>query len=244
MARIVRRVTRGIVSSALCLLPAVVFASEPPDSAVNPSTGAVETADSPLDGSAFKVRHTINPGQGQKAIVFDVAIDPLGDPEPRLAIGRNGDTWVTWWSRTSPSRVMIRKRTHQTGTWSEPRIVSGIDESGAHPRIASDGSRPWVAYLAASVEGTAIEVLQIIDDGPDPFGPAGVAVTGYSGDVDLQLTAEGGQLWVTWIDSESEVGWCRYDRESGRWGSPQHETYTTDGVAAACSRIRAAVLEE
>ncbi len=244
MARIARIVTRGIASSALCLLPAFLLASEPPDSALNPSTGAVETADSPLDGPAFKVRHTINPGQGQRPIVFDVAIESAGDPEPRLAIGRNGDTWVTWWSRTSPSRVMIRKRTHQTGAWSEPRIVSGTDENGAHPRIAHDGSSPWVAYLAATAEGTTIEALQIIDDGPDPFGPAGVAVTGYSGDVDLQLTAEAGQLWVTWIDSESEIGWSRYDAESGTWSSPHREPYATDGVATARSRIRWTVLDD
>lgn len=244
MAHVVHAVARGIASCVVCLLPTLVLASEPPDSAVNPRDGAIETTDSSWSGSRFSVRHTINPNQGHGPVVFDVAIDQADDPEPRLAISANGDTWVTWWRRAPANQVFIRKRTHSTGGWTEPRLVSMTGESGSRPRIVHDGASPWVAYTAPAAGGTLVEAVQIIDDGPDPFGPLAVASSSFTGDLDVEIDAEAGRLWVSWVDSSTHVGWCVYDYGSNTWNAPSYESYAGDTVAAARSRIRTAILGE
>ena len=244
MARIAQGVVRGTVSCVLCLLPGLALATDPPDSAVNPRDGAIETADSSWAGSNFSVRHTINSGRGRAPIVFEVSTEQAEDPEPRLAVNANGDTWVTWWQHTPTSQVFIRKRAYSTGAWSNSRLVSESGEIGTHARIAHDGTTPWVAYLAPVPGGTVVETVQIIDDGPDPFGPLGIATTSYTGDLDLQINAEAGHLWVTWVDGAANVGWCAYDYGTSTWGPPSYEPYVGDAIVATRSRIRTAVLAE
>jgi hypothetical protein len=242
MAHFVRTVLRASVGCLLCLLPGLALASDPPDSAMNPRNGSIETADSHWAGNGFIVRHAINPGRGQSPIVFDVSTDQGGDPDPRLAIGSNGDTWVTWRRSTPTSQVLIRKRIYSTGTWSEERLASASGEIAVRPRIVHDGANPWVAYLVPATGGTAVETVRIIDDGPDPFGPTVVSTTSYTGDLDVQINAESGHLWVTWVDSASTVGWCTNDYGTSTWSSPSYESYTGESVAAARVRITTTVL--
>jgi hypothetical protein len=244
MVHFERGILRIIVSCFVFLPASLVLASGPPDSALNPRNGAIETTDSSWAASNFNVRHVIHPGQGQSPIVFDVSTHQADDPDPRLTISPSGDTWVTWRRNVATSQVLIRKRTFSTGTWSEEQVVSASGESGTRPRIVHDGTNPWVVYLAPATGGTAVETARIIDDGPDPFGRVVVATTSYTGDLDVQIDAEAGHLWVSWIDSDSDVGWCQYDYGTSTWSSPSYESYVDDSVSEARSRISAMVLAE
>jgi len=242
MARRVRSVLRLGAGCLLCLLPGLALASDPPDSAVNPRSGIIETADSHWAGAKFLVRHAIHAGRGQSPVVFEVSGIQDDDPEPRLAIGPTGDTWVLWRRSVPSNQVLVRKRTYSTSAWSAERVVSASGQDAVRPRIVCDGTSPWVAYLATTTSGTAIATVRIIDDGPDPFGPLLVATTSYAGDLDMQLNAEAGHLWVTWVDGAATVGWSAYDYGTGTWTLPAYESYTGDSDAAARNRIAATVL--
>ena len=58
------------------------------------------------------------------------------------------------------------------------------------------------------------------------------------------VRAEGGHVWVTWIDSATHVAWSTYDAARDAWSLPRYEPY--DGVAADLARaaVRTAVLAD
>jgi hypothetical protein len=244
MSRRMEVVLRFSAVVFLCLLPGRVSASDPPDSAVNPRNRTIETIDSHWADSKYVVRHAIRPGLGQSAVASAVSGALDGDPEPRLAIGSNGDTWVTWRESVPSGRVLIRRREFATGAWSTQAQVSASGEAAMHPRIAYDGTTPWVAYLTPTALGTAIQTVRIVTDSPDPFGALLVALSSYTGDLDVQIQSESGHLWVTWIDSSTMVGWSEYDYETDTWTSPNYESYENDSVDATRGRIAAIVLGE
>ena len=109
--------------------------------------------------------------------------------------------------------------------------------------MAFDGSHAWIAYEVDGASGGTILKAKYIDDDPAPFFAASVvATTAYTGTVQARIQAESAHVWLTWVDSETEVGWRRYDSGTATWAAPAFESYTSDSVEAALGRIRSSVL--
>lgn len=219
-------------------------ASDPPDSAINPVSGNIETTDSVWNADSYQVRHVIHLGDRNGRDVFNVSTDRLDDNGPRLAISDEGDTWVVWWRESELDEVLIRKREYSSGEWLDEQFVSSRSEGGRNPEIVWDGSHPWIVHEGDAAAGTSIIVSDIHDD-PNPVGSAVVlSTTGYGGDLDSLIHCDGDHLWVSWIDGAAYVGWSEYDRQTEMWESPSFEEYANGGVEAARERIRDSVVGE
>jgi len=241
--RIRRTGRRSVVAllAAACFLTAA--GSDPPDSELNPVTGIIETTDVSSDSGNSDVRFVADPGGGCARFVFLVTSSPFEDLGPRLTITEEGDTWVVWWRDDVYDTVLARKHTLATDSWSEEIIVGEKLESGSRPELVHDGSTAWVVYEIDDTAGGTSIAVGAIHDGPDPVGARRILATAfYEGDIDPAIVFAEGQLWVSWVDSDSEVGWSAYDPASGVWQAAAYEPYAADSVEQARQRIRAAVL--
>jgi hypothetical protein len=216
------------------------FAVDPPDVRINTATGLIETVDATWSGTNYEVRHTLENGEGQLVSSFLLSANSTNDLDPRIAVSSSGNAYVVWWRDTSPNVVVFRARAGGTGRWGGERTAGLATESNSRPRVANDGFHSWVVYQIQSSKERCVGA-QIIDDDPEPVRTI-VASTAYQGDLDLQLSAEAGHLWVTWIDTGSRVGYSEYLREKGYWTLPAYESFATDSVSAARERIRQRIL--
>ena len=238
--RIIPRI--GVVALLLSILCLVVVAADPPDSEVNPVSGYIESVYSAWENTDFNISHVTDPGDEQPIEVVIVSGHPSDDLGARIEISSAGDTWVVWWRDAATDQVLIRKRTYSDDSWSSERLVSDSGESSRNPEIVHDGSDAWVAYEFDDAGGTSV-AANVINDEPDPIPDhTVVGTTSYSGDVDVLIQAESGNIWVSWVDSTSDVGWSEYDYSTASWGAPQYESYANDDVEAARARIRTTVL--
>src|SRR5262245_61078239 len=220
------------------LLPWSVVLADPPDAAVNPTTGNIEVVDVLATGGAVHIRHTLN--QGQQALqVTELSTGTVTDVAHKVVVSSAGEVWVTWWRDGSTRQIFVRKRSQ--GTWDAERLVSDAGQSSKKPQILHDGTNPWIGYEYVSGNGTGIAVSKVID-GPDPINPVTIATTSFAGNVDGHVHASSGHLWVTWVDSASQVGWSEYDHQAAAWGTPNGEPYDEDSVSEARARIESHVL--
>ncbi len=234
-------ITAALTTGAMAL---VVQVAEPPDSLGNPVSGAIETADTPWSGTSYEVRHVINPGGGRPQIIKTLTTDSRDDLGPRLAVNPvNGDSWVAWWRDGAIDQVIVRRRVNATGAWSPEVVHSAASVSSRHPSIAFDGGRGWIAFESgAPSEDTRLEV-SVIEDEPAPFGTGVVvATTSFTGTVDARVHAEYGRVWLSWVNSDTEIGWCWYDATRSTWSVPRFEPYDIDSVTEARGRVRSLVL--
>ena len=240
MTRLARVVAAVVVLRCACVL--LVTASDLPDSAVNPVTGYIEVSDTTWTGVDYNARHVVNPGSGQPLQLTVLTTNAADDLGTKLALNASGNTWVTWWRDLSTDVVVVRKRTYSSGTWSDEGQISQSGESSRKPVIVHDGTRPWVAFEVTASGGRNIAVV-MGSDSPIPWPTRDiVGYTTYSQDLDLTLSSVSGNLWVTWIDSSSQVGWTEYNAGNDTWSSPGYESYASDSVAAARGRIRTTVI--
>jgi hypothetical protein len=222
----------------VCALARVgAFATDPPSSATNPQSGQIETADPVWSGSNYDIRYVVHSGVQSSPDIETVSSDPLDDRRPRLAHASTGDAWVSWWRDDDTDRVLVRKRNYATGTWLSERTVSDTEENSRNPFVVHDGSQTWVVYEEQGIPDTDI-VVSVITDEPDPIEIQTVATTENSGAVDVMAHVDSGRLWITWVDSNTDVGWSEYDDASDTWSLPAYESYASDDVTAARARIR------
>jgi hypothetical protein len=156
----------------------------------------------------------------------------------------SGDSWVAWWRDLPVDQVIVRKRDQATGAWTSELVESVATEGSRHPSLAFDGSRAWIAYeVTDTLVGGTILKAQVIGDDPAPFLTAKiVATTSYPGIVHARIQADSGHLWLTWVDSDLEVGWSQFDAASQTWTAPAYESHVLDTVDDAGERIRSTVL--
>ena len=230
----------GLVASAWAVTPNL----DPPDSQENVVSGAIETADTPWSGTNYDIRHVTAAGAGHPQVITTLSNDSHNDFGAHLAISSvNGDSWVAWWRDLTTDQVLVRKRNQATGAWASERVQSVSSEGSRRPSLAFDGSHAWIAYEATGTGGATILKAKVIDDDPAPFLAATVvATTAYTGTVQARIQAESGRVWLNWVDSATEVGWCRYDSGTAAWAAPAFESYASDSVDAAEERIRSSVL--
>ncbi len=234
------RMTRvSLLVSILVAMAAVVLAvTDPPDCAVNPFTGSIESVDSIPNGANFNIRHAVDPGTGRTKSVVLITDGANRDLQPRIAIRSSGESWVVWWRDAATDAVYYRHRSPASGVWSAETRVSNAGESSRHPEIAHDGGATWIAFEFDSGMSTAIAVAGSTDS-PEPFPSRMLlAISGYKGDLDVRVRAESGLAWVTWVDEGNVVGWCRYDKASASWSLPAYEPYGIEGPDGARTRIQ------
>jgi hypothetical protein len=223
---------------------AVTINVDPPDSQENIVTGVIETADTPWSGTNYDIRHVSAPAAGHPQVITILTTDTRNDLGARLVIDSgDGDSWVAWWRDLALDQVLVRKRNQATGAWTAERVQSGSSESSRHPSVASYSGHAWIAYETIGTGGATILKAKAIEDDPAPFLAAiPVATTSYSGTIQSRIQSESGHLWLTWVDSGAQVGWCRYESVSATWTVPAFESYASDSVEDARERIRSSVL--
>ncbi len=231
-----RRKGTGAFLFAVLVASSGVLAEDPPDSQLNPVTGNVESVDISIAAGA-RVRHTTNLGGSSRIVEL---ISSPGAVAPRLAIDSEGDSWATWWKNAN-GEVYYAFKDLASGVWSAEAMLSEPGKVSRNPEIAHGSSVAWVAWETVSSSTTAIEVTGITDD-PEPIPVHTIRVTGFLGDPDVLVHAESGHVWVTWIDSTTDVGWSEYDAASEAWDLPQFESYLGTSTTTARSTIRNAVL--
>ena len=233
-------IRRQFVVAAIVLSAAVAFCVDAPDLQINAVSGLIEVVDASWSGSNYNVRYTQVLTNGDSKESTLLSSHSANDNDPRITSAPDGETVVVWWRDLKTDLVIYRRRTLPTGAWGSEITVGRATESGSRPRVVFSDGDYCIAYQIQNSRSRSIGV-QIIDDDPEPFR-AIVATTTYTGDLDIQVDAEMNHLWVTWIDSASNVGYSEFDAQSRLWALTTFEPFGADSVQAARARIRAHVL--
>jgi len=237
-----KRIVVALVAAGFGFGIAHAQSAEQPDAQVNPHSGQIEIADPVWAETNYDIRYVVNPGK--TATSFDVTTDPANDLRPRLAIASSGDAWVAWWRDGALPQVFVRRHDHATDTWSAEIDLGEAGIPALNPEVVHDGNRAWIAFEAREEPVTTIRV-RAFGEGPDPFGfNAQVASTTNEGELDMQLHARAGRLWVTWTDGDVEIGWSVYDEATQFWSLPEYVDYASEASKVALSQIESSVLGE
>ena len=200
-----------------------VAASDPPDSEINPQSGYVEIVDTVSESSNGNIRRAVDTGPGQPNEVEIITTDATDDLDPKVTITDNGDTWVVWWRDKATDEVLLVRHDYSVVAWSSEELVSTSNESSSAPAIVNDGTEVWIAYEYISGSDTGIAVAGGVNE-PSPWPSRTVIdMTTYSGTIDVQIHGESAQLWVSWVDSTTHVGWSEYDSTTEAWSSTSTE---------------------
>lgn len=218
-----------------------VPAAESPDAKVNLQSGLIELAEPVWTDGNYDIRYIVSPGERSEQ-VSDVATHSADDLRPRMAIAPDGDAYVVWWRDVATPQTLIRRHNHSDGSWSAESVLSGATLPGRDPHIVHDGSDVWVVFAEEASTERRIRI-GAIEDEPDPFGIfSEIASTDHDGDLELELHAVSGHLWVTWNDSDTYVAWTEYDYTSQTWGSVDYDSYASDSTKHARERIHDTVV--
>jgi hypothetical protein len=221
----------------LALIPGL--AQEAPDLELNPVTGFVESVDT-ASGSGHRVRHVIDEGPGHARTL--TLVSSGASLRPRITIDPDGNSWVIWWVDGATDGVAYAKHTNSTGAWTSEVAVSDPEDDRSSPEILAHGGAIWLAYEIQDGSTISVVVASVIDS-PDPIPQiTALGSTAYSGNLDLMLHSEDGHLWLSWVDSSTEVGWSEFDASTETWGFEDFESYSGTTVEAARDEIRALVL--
>jgi len=230
------------VCAAIGLATVAAFGVDPPDLEINTLTGLVETVDATWSGSNFNVRYSVINGAGSLTSTVILTANSADDLDPRIAINPGGNAYVVWWRDAATDKIVFRKRTLATGAWGAEQAVGLSNESSSRPRIAIASGSPWVAYQIQGPRTRNIGV-QIIDDSPEPFRTI-LGTTSFGGDLDVQINSVAGHLWVTWVDSAQRVGYAEYAFDKRVWLPTGYESFSSDSLAEARTRIEISVLSD
>jgi hypothetical protein len=231
-----------VVCAAIGLATVGAFGVDPPDLEMNGLTGLVETVDATWSGSNFNVRYSVMNASGSLTSSVFLTSNSADDLDPRIAINTGGNAYVVWWRDTATDKIFFRRRTLATGTWATEQPVGLSTESNSRPRIAIAAEVPWVAYQIQGARTRSIGA-QIIDDTPEPFRSI-LGTTSFGGDLDVQISSVAGHLWVTWIDTYQRVGYAEYAFDKRIWLAPGYESFSSDSIAEARSRIESSIVSD
>lgn len=235
---------RALLAATLAVAAAVgyVFATDPPDSEVNPQTGYIESVVSTWNEFEWDIRHVVDPGQGKPEFSTVLTSNGQDDLGPRIAIDPGGDTWVVWWRDGATPEVLYRKHDYSAETWSAESRISADGESSSHPVMVLDSSSVWVVFVVDQGSTTSVSVNGGGRDEVEPFPGRTILATTTHANVDAMVHVDSGHLWVTWVDSVDDVGWREYDYATEGWETADFESYVNDTVEGARGRIRDAIL--
>jgi len=237
-----KTIRRCSVFAGVLVASAATFSADPPDLKINVASGLIEVVDAAWSGNNYNVRFSQVTSAGVQVASTVLTSSPGNDLDPRIASAPSGETVVVWWRDSRYDIVLFRLRAATTGLWGPERTVGRTTESGNHPRVVYSSGMPWVAYQIQTSKTLRSVGASLIDDDPEPFRSI-IATTSYTGDLDIHIESEMNHLWVTWVDNASQVGYSEYDAQQGLWAVPTYESFASDSVTAARSRIRENVLD-
>ncbi|GEM_PF-2378792 len=214
-----------------------------PDSEKNQATGKVEVVDTALLDGRQQVRHSVDGGQGEpESSIWLSGLATDNDYEPRISIDDAGNGCVVWWRDATIAQVFYTHRLG-TGNFSPPALLSEPSESSEHPEVVIALGKIWVTYEIDFDQARGIAITGKIGESPEPFPSRTVIhTTGFTGTLDTRIHASLDALWITWVDSDIEVGWSEYEIETEEWSPPRFQNYEEDSVDSARALIREQVL--
>jgi hypothetical protein len=159
------------------------------------------------------------------AIVADSAADEL---DPYLAVDpSNGSVHVLYWVDDAEPRVMHTFAPADLSSWSTPQLVSAPGVAACRPSAAfSDGTLRVAYEMHSSGLGNAPRQIAVAELDGQEFSSEIVATTQHALNNWPRIHAEGGELWIDWIDAADGMAWT-HRVESGGWASILVEPYST-----------------
>jgi len=216
-----------------------VFGDRTPDMTVHLGFGvAPAVVYSAWDGLDFEIAYTEWNGSAWTSPVL-LTSNTVNDRDPKIELDAAGRPVLTWWRDGSPATVWSARRL-PSGAWETESRVSSPVENAHTPSIAllPDG-RMRFAY-ETSAAGKAIVITR--DDRVNPTDPPLymteiVAMTPFTGATQPVIEMRGSTPWVSWIHSDTQVGWS--ELHQGSWTAPDFEPYAgPDDLEAARFRIK------
>lgn len=147
--------------------------------------------------------------------------------DPAIAIDpSDGSVHVVYWEEGPERRVLHRSAGANLTAWGPASVVSQPGESAARPALVFHDGALRVAYevhtfgFGATPRNVVISRLEGAS-----FVPEVLAVTHFEGDVRPEVDSHAGRLWVSWVDSNGELGWARRVGAGG-WEPLRYEPYS------------------
>lgn len=244
LERTARAAHPAIFVLGFLLATARVPAIDAPHAAVNPVSGSIELTTAVLTSGQFQIRYEEYPEEGGYPVISLLSDSEFDDLDPRIGVNSKGGTSIVWWRARETPEVLYRSRDLATGTWSGELRISAKGEVARNPELAHAANTTWIAYESQTSTETQMKVVPITD-GPEPIPPTlVVGTTSCTGDAEVAVLAESGHVWISWIDSSSQLAWSQFDAQTNTWTSPQLESTAQVSIEQARAQIRATVLGE
>ncbi len=242
-------VMRQHVDPSLVLNPAGDDNGDGPAAwAIDPATGNPVVAWAWWDGHDHEI--VLSRWTGSEWSAWEqVTENDLDDVDPAITVAADGTVRLAWWRTENGHRTVWYRDLGAEGASAEE--VTPLPRAGSRPGVALHGGEVKVAFqreeagvrevrVATRSAGWAEELVA----STSYAGPAG------DGDIDVQVHARGGHLWVDWVDAAGQLAWSEWDAAAGAWGEVRHEAYSWDSEVEtepiarvrARARIRARVL--
>ena len=129
---------------------------------------------------------------------------------------------------------VVHRSAPAAGLWSMARVVSQPGSDPAWPAVVFHEERLLVAYL----EGESSPVVTLSEEQGEAWAHVVIGAPQFSVDGRVRLQSNGDRLWISWVDSVSELAWRRFEGTS--WSSVDTEPYSdvVDREVYAPTRIR------
>jgi len=195
--------------------------------AIDPATGNPVVAWAWWDGSDHEI--VLSRWNGSEWTSWDHLTDnDLDDVDPAITVADDGTVRLTWWRTENGHRtVWFRDLSLRDGSAEE---VTPLPRAGSRPGIA-----PWNGDIKVAFQREEAGVRDVrVATRSTGWSDELVASTGYAGpagdgDIDVEIHALAGHLWVDWIDAEGQLAWSEWDGSEGAWGPVRHEPYSWGG---------------
>lgn len=183
------------------------------------------------------------------------------DTVPALAVDQYGNRFVAWdRQRNGRHSVEFTALASDDSGQTPVKELSSRPRQGHSPSLAtSEDGLTWVGYeeaVSANDSTVAVGIDRVTvprnDDGsvrcsgevPIDVARSRTFVTHRAagdGSADARMNGESGEVWVTWIDSDHQVGYSQLI--DGEFGSAQYRDYTDAGeIASVRAQIRQDIL--
>ncbi|MGI0150214.1 MAG: hypothetical protein ACREDF_11880, partial [Thermoplasmata archaeon] len=216
-----------------------------PDFNVNMATSHGEVTWASNEEGDTEIAYAETTEIGTWTQIFILTSNNFNDLDPKLTFSpATGGTKIVYWRDDASPQVYIIERLSATAGWSSPKRVSGGNEAARYPSSIVAFGKVHVGYELTQAQGKDI-IIAGRDDNPmsdsSQFIPEVITHCNYTGKADVRLDGQGGRYWVTWIHSDTQVGFSRFNGTI--WEPPQFKTYSAgDDTEAIRFQIRREIL--
>ncbi len=228
-----------VIAPQLALNPdGFVSGDHSPAFGVNPQTGRPEAVWCHWDGVDTEIVWSRFDGQVWTEPEL-VTTNSVSDEAPSIAFDVDGAVAIAWESHETTTRVEYRER-QTSGEWSPVIHVSDGTANASNPVVNRYEGQIRVGYIQPGVGPQRALIVANSETDPSPFPsyftPEIIAMISFSGDIAPELHSYPNSLFMTWVNSSTEIGFANFNGTS--WQAPQIETYSsTEDLPRA--RIRA-----